>query len=111
MFSGVAAAIIIDNQIGKGQIPFYDLLLKILLSTSYAGMVLLSYCLRYDNLALCCILSGMVGFGLNAYFSIAIQSLVEKFYPCSELSIATAILFVAEGFGFSGNYFVNISCT
>lgn len=52
----------------------------------------------------------MVGFGLNAYFSIAIQSLVEKFYPCSELSIATAIIFVAEGFGFSGNYIVNIEC-
>jgi hypothetical protein len=63
-----------------------------------------------DNLYLQCFLAAMVGFGLNAYFPIAIQSLVEKLYPCSELAIATAMYIVAEAFGFSGNFFVNIPC-
>jgi hypothetical protein len=40
----------------------------------------------------------LVGIGFSAYFPIAFQSYLETNYPCSELTLTTALMVVANGF-------------
>ena len=38
----------------------------------------------------------MVGFGVNAYIPVAMQSYVESMYPCQELVLSTSIMIIAN---------------
>lgn len=58
--------------------------------------IALSFLVECNKLWLTSLLTAIVGIGLNAYFPIASQSMVEKLFPANELVVMTAFMLSAN---------------
>lgn len=72
--------------------PNYDLLIKIFICTGYVSIFVHVLLIDLVSDLWIIIFSGLIGFGLNSFQPIAIQSLVEKTYPIFELVLISALM-------------------
>jgi FLVCR family feline leukemia virus subgroup C receptor-related protein len=89
---GTLASIYIDYQIKRNLKPKYDLLIKLFLTVAIGAILIKALIINYVNDKVIVALTAIIGFGLNSFLPLCLQSFIEKLYPSFELVLTTAIM-------------------